>query len=212
MLDYLCDGCKEHFEQVKTRLTSMGIDYTVNPTIVRGLDYYTRTVFEFVSTEIGAQGTVCAGGRYDGLVSEMGGPELPSLGFGMGLERLLMLMEKQGCEFPPVKRPDIYIAPMGAQAELKAEEFCSALRREGFAALTDLNGRGLKAQMKYAGKLNARYVVVLGENELNEQKARLKNMDTSKERDIDLKNIVKEFYSHSLDDSFAAMEESVEKM
>ena len=95
----------------------MGIDYVINPTIVRGLDYYTRTVFEFVSTEIGAQGTVCAGGRYDGLVSEMGGPELPSLGFGMGLERLLILMEKQGCEFPAVKRPDIYIAPMGEKAE-----------------------------------------------------------------------------------------------
>lgn len=212
MLDYLCDDCREHFEQVKTRLSAMNIDYVINPTIVRGLDYYTRTVFEFVSTEIGAQGTVCAGGRYDGLVSEMGGPELPSLGFGMGLERLLIIMEKQGCAFPPVKRPDIYVAPMGETAGIKAEELCAALRREGFAAITDLNGRGLKAQMKYAGKLNARYVIVLGDNELAEGKAKLKNMDTSEQRDINIADIVKEFYSHSLDDSFAAMEQSVENM
>ena len=190
----------------------MNIDYVINPTIVRGLDYYTRTVFEFVSSEIGAQGTVCAGGRYDGLVSEMGGPELPSLGFGMGLERLLILMEKQGCAFPPIKRPDIYVAPMGEAAGIKAEELCAALRREGFAAITDLNGRGLKAQMKYAGKLNARYVIVLGDNELAEGKAKLKNMDTSEQRDVNLADIVKEFYSHSLDDSFAAMEQSVENM
>ncbi len=212
MLEFLCDECKEHFEEVKSRLSQMGIKFVINPTIVRGLDYYTRTVFEFVSTEIGAQGTVCAGGRYDGLVSEMGGPELPSLGFGMGIERLLMLMEKQGCEFPQVRRPDIYIAPMGKSAELKCAEYCSLLRREGFSAITDLNGRGLKAQMKYAGKLGAKYTLVLGENELAEGKAKLKNMDTSEQRDIGLSDIVKEFYSLSLDDSFAAMQESVENI
>lgn len=212
MLDYLCDECSNHFEEVKSRLSAMKINYVINPSIVRGLDYYTRTVFEFVSSEIGAQGTVCAGGRYDGLVAEMGGPQLPSLGFGMGLERLLLLMEKQGCDFPPQKRPDIYIAPMGKSAELKAAEFCSQLRREGFAAVTDLNGRGLKAQMKYAGKLGARYVLVLGENELQEKKGNLKNMDSSAQREIGLENITEEFYRLALDDSFADMQASIENM
>lgn len=131
MLDYLCDDCREHFEQVKARLSAMNIDYVINPAIVRGLDYYTRTVFEFVSTEIGAQGTVCAGGRYDGLVSEMGGPELPSLGFGMGLERAAHPYGKAGLCIPAGKRPDIYVAPREKR------------RHKGRGALRSAQKRGL---------------------------------------------------------------------
>ncbi len=209
MLDYICDDCKAHFDGVKARLDAMGIGYTVNPAIVRGLDYYTRTVFEFVSTEIGAQGTVCGGGRYDGLVEEMGGPHLPSLGFGMGLERLLMLMKAQGVAFPPDKKPELYIVPMGEAAQVAAAGYCEQLRREGFAALTDLNGRGLKAQMKYANKLNTGYTLVLGDDELSSGKANIKNMATGEQTTVTLEKITDEFYQIVMESAFDAMEESV---
>ena len=116
IIDYICDDCSKHFESVKKYLEKMYIEYTVNPRIVRGLDYYTRTVFEFVSNDIGAQGTVCGGGRYDGLIEELGGPHTPSLGFGMGLERVMLVMEAQGCEFPTPEKTMVYLAPMGEAA------------------------------------------------------------------------------------------------
>ena len=136
MLDYLCDDCREHFESVKKLLEAMNIDYTVNPKIVRGLDYYTRTVFEFVSKSIGAQGTVCGGGRYDGLVEELGGQHTPSLGFGLGIGRLLLLLESQGIEIPDDSGCDIYIAPMGEKALVEAVRLTSDLRSEGISAQT----------------------------------------------------------------------------
>ncbi len=186
VLDYICDDCRNHFEGVKAQLDTLGIAYKINPHIVRGLDYYTRTVFEFVSTDLGAQSTVCGGGRYDGLIAQMGGQPTPALGFGMGLERLLMVMEAQGCAFPEDKRCDVYLAPMGEGASLLASKLCKALRDEGFIAQCDLVGRGLKAQMKYANKIGARFTVVLGDDEVASGKARLKNMDSGEETEVSL--------------------------
>ena len=176
VLDYLCDECKKHFEQVKSYLTAMNIEYTVNPHIVRGLDYYTRTVFEFVSGDIGAQSTVCGGGRYDGLVAQMGGPSVPSLGFAMGIERLMLVLKNQGKELPSADKPDLYIAALGEKAQLKTAELCAALRADGFKVETDICGRGLEAQMKYANKIGAKYSLVLGDTEIGENSASLKNM------------------------------------
>lgn len=136
--DYLCDECKEHFASVQKYLDAAGVEYTVNPTIVRGLDYYTKTVFEFVTDFIGAQGTVCGGGRYDGLIEELGGKHLPSLGFAMGIERLLMLMDKQGIEIPKPSTCDLYVAVMGESASLKSFEIIKAVRSCGLIAETDI--------------------------------------------------------------------------
>ncbi len=192
VLDYLCDDCREHFEQVKAHLTAANIEYTVNPHIVRGLDYYTRTVFEFVSGDIGAQSTVCGGGRYDGLVSQMGGPSVPSLGFGMGLERLMMVLNSQNTELPEAPTCDLYIAAMGKNAQMKAFELCSQLREEGYAAETDICSRGLKAQMKFANKISAKYSLVLGDDEIESGKAKLKDMQEGCETEIELCEIVEE--------------------
>ncbi len=186
MLDYLCDECREHFEGVKKHLDSAGLDYKVNTSIVRGLDYYTKTVFEFVSGDIGAQSTVCGGGRYDGLVGQMGGPQMPSLGFAMGIERLLMVMDSQNANFPQRKTPDIYIGTMGEDARLAATKICFRLREEGFSAITDVTGRSVKAQMKYADKIGAAYSIIIGDNELSEKKAVFKNMKTGEQREVEL--------------------------
>ena len=182
ILDYLCEDCKNHFESLKDILSSMGIAFTVNPKIVRGLDYYTRTVFEFVTTEIGAQGTVCGGGRYDGLVQQLGGQPTPALGFAAGLERLIITMEKQGCEFIAPEPCDIYLASMGDAAQKKCVELAVMLRDEGFKVEYDIVGRGLKAQMKYADKIGACYCMVVGDNELEAGKAELKNMTDKDDR------------------------------
>ncbi len=207
ILDYLCDECKEHFEKVKSYLDAAEIKYTINPQIVRGLDYYTKTVFEFITTEIGSQGAVCAGGRYDGLAEELGGPKLPSLGFAMGLERILILMEKQNCEFPIDDVADVYIAPMGENATAEAIKLCNELREEGFTAVTDLSGRGLKAQMKYANKIGAKFSMVIGDNELENKKATLKNMITGENQEIDLPDGLSDaIYKAGIDNILAAAE------
>lgn len=198
VLDYLCDECREHFEAVKGYLTAQNIEFKVNPHIVRGLDYYTKTVFEFVSNSIGAQGTVCGGGRYDGLIEELGGQKTPSLGFGMGLERLMLLMEAQDCEFPQDKVPDLFIVALGDKATLKAVEIAKDMRTEGYTCLYDLNGRSLKAQMKYANKLGAKYVIVLGDKEVEEKIATLKNMKDGEETEIALDTFVSGYYSITL--------------
>ncbi len=193
VIDFLCDDCKEHFEGVKAHLTAMGIDFKVNPHIVRGLDYYTRTVFEFVSGDIGAQSTVCGGGRYDGLISQMGGPSVPSLGFGMGIERLMLVLKNQGIELPEAKKTDLYIAALGKDAQLKATALCSELRSEGYKVETDICARGLKAQMKFANKIGAKFTIVLGDDEIANGKAKLKDMAEGTEREIKLDEIVEEF-------------------
>lgn len=178
ILDYLCEDCREHFEKLQQYLTAMDIKFEINPKIVRGLDYYTKTVFEFVTTDIGAQGTVCGGGRYDGLIETLSGKPCPALGFAMGLERLILTMEKQGLDFAAEDTCDIYIASMGEAASVKAMQMCAELRADGVSAECDVVGRGLKAQMKYADKLGAKFSVVLGDSELENQTAELKNMQT----------------------------------
>lgn len=206
VIDYLCDECKEHFENVQKYLKAQNIEYTINPQIVRGLDYYTKTVFEFVSNSIGAQGTVCGGGRYDGLVEELGGQHTPSLGFAMGIERLMLLMEAQGCEFPEAEKPDLFIVALGEKATLKAVEIAKDMREEGFSALLDLNQRSVRAQIKYADKLGAKFNVVIGDNEVEAKTAKLKNMQTGEETEINLDTFVSGFYSISLNEQLADLE------
>lgn len=206
VLDYLCDECKEHFEKTKSYLDAMNIEYIVNPQIVRGLDYYTKTVFEFVADSIGTQGTVCGGGRYDGLIEELGGQHTPSLGFGMGLERLQLVMEAQGCEFPEPSRPDLFIVAMGDKATLKAVEIAKDMRDEGYSVVYDLNGRSLRAQMKYADKISAKYNVVIGDNEVDTKSAVLKDMATGEQSNISLETFVSGFYSITLDSQLKDLE------
>lgn len=206
-LDYLCDDCKEHFEGLKKRLDALGIAYTVNPRIVRGLDYYTKTVFEFVSGDIGAQSTVCGGGRYDGLIKSLGGADQPGIGYAMGVERLLMVLEAQGIEIPKPNPCDLYIASMGEAASVFAMKLAADLRSEGFAAESDLIGRSLKAQMKYADKIGAKYSMVIGDNELAEGRAKVKNMSTGETADLDLNgDLSKFFYDQELSELASALE------
>lgn len=204
--DYLCEECGEHFTKVQEYLKVMNIEYTVNPKIVRGLDYYTKTVFEFVSNSIGAQGTVAGGGRYDGLVDELGGQKTPSLGFAMGLERLMMLMEIQNVPFPDANTPDLFVVALGDKATLKAFEIVKDMRAEGFTALMDLNQRSVRAQMKYADKLGAKFNIVIGDNEVENGTAKLKNMTTGEETDIALETFVSGFYNISLSEQLADLE------
>ncbi len=206
ILDYLCDDCREHFESVKKYLNAMNIEYTVNPRIVRGLDYYTKTVFEFIADSIGAQGTVCGGGRYDGLIDELGGQKTPSLGFGMGLERLQLVMEAQGCEFPKPPTVDLFIAAIGEKAKLKAVEIAKDMRDEGFSVVYDLNDRSIRAQMKYADKLGAEFNVVIGDSEVEEGVAKLKNMASGNSTDINLTTFVSGFYSVSMEEQLKDLE------
>lgn len=193
-LDYLCDECREHFEGLKKRLDALGIAYTVNPRIVRGLDYYTKTVFEFVSGDIGAQSTVCGGGRYDGLIKSLGGADQPGIGYAMGIERLLMVLEAQGIQIPKPSPCDLYIASMGENAPVFAMKLASDLRNEGFAAESDLIGRSLKAQMKYADKIDAKYSMVIGDDELAAGKAKVKNMATGETHELDLNGDLSKFF------------------
>lgn len=193
--DYLCDECREHFEQVQRYLDVAGVEYSVNPTIVRGLDYYTKTVFEFVTDFIGAQGTVCGGGRYDGLIEELGGKHLPSLGFAMGIERLLMLMDKQGIEIPKPSSCDLYVATMGDKAKEKAFSLIKSVRDCGLIAETDVVGRGLRPQMKYADKIGAKFSLVLGDNEIEQNKAEVKNMMTGEKLTLALDEAFAERFS-----------------
>lgn len=186
ILDYLCDECREHFETLQKYLKAMNIDFKINPKIVRGLDYYTKTVFEFVSSDIGSQSTVCGGGRYDGLIEQLGGKPTPALGFAMGLERIIMVMENQNCDFLQPRTCDLYIAPMDAQSVEKAMEITSKLREYGYWVEYDVVGRTLKSQMKYADKINASFTLVLGENELLSNKAKVKNMKTGEQLELNL--------------------------
>ena len=192
MLDYLCDDCKAAFEALKTNLDAMGISFVVDPRIVRGLDYYTKTAFEFVTTKIGAQGTICGGGRYDHLVEEIGGPSIPGVGFGLGKERLLILMEQNDIVVDDPNVPDISVSFIGDKARLYALDLVHKLRACGFSAIIDTLNRNLKGQMKYANKLNARYSVVIGENEIEKRIVTLKNMYSGEQKEISAIDITKE--------------------
>lgn len=184
MREFLCEECKDHFADVKKGLDNLGIQWVENPTIVRGLDYYTKTVFEFVHTGAGAQGTVCGGGRYDGLIEELGGKPTPAVGFGLGIERLLMVMEAEGAKIPADAVPKIYFCDMGGETRMLAQSLAARLRAKGIWAEHDLMGRGLKAQMKYANKLGAEYTAVIGETELAEGKGKLKRMSDGIETEV----------------------------
>jgi len=185
-IDYLCDDCREHFENVKKYLDECGIAYTVNPTIVRGLDYYTKTVFEFVHESAGAQGVVCGGGRYDGLVGMLGGNPTPGVGFGMGIERLINVAESEGIEFPSARVPDLYIGFIGDKGRDMARKLVYDLQDSGVSAVYDINLRSLKAQLKYADKLGARFSIVLGDDEVDQMKCKLKNMKDGTETVVDI--------------------------
>ncbi|MBQ9415206.1 MAG: histidine--tRNA ligase [Clostridia bacterium] len=205
MIDYLCDDCKTHFDRVKACLDAAQLPYEVDVHIVRGLDYYTRTVFEFVSDALGAQAVVCGGGRYDGLIEELGGNHLPSLGFGMGIERLLMVLEAQEASMPEPPRTELYLAPMGERAVTACFEMALRLREGGVSVQTDLTGRGLKAQMKYADKIGARFVIVVGDDELDTGKAVLKEMETGEQTELMLDELYTTLYNKALDRELAGM-------
>ncbi len=189
LLDNICDDCNSHFETLKKYLDAMGIEYKIDGTIVRGLDYYTKTVFEIVSNNIGAKGTVCGGGRYNGLVESLGGPEVPGVGFGLGIERLMLLIDTLNVEIPNEETPDIFIANIGENADLYVQKLCADLRSAGISAERDYLKRSVKAQMKYADKIGAKYTMVLGDDEINTKKANIKNMATGEQENIDFSDI-----------------------
>ena len=214
MLEYLCGDCSTHFEKVKTMLDQSNIDYIVNPSIVRGLDYYTRTVFEFINTDDKGTTLVCGGGgRYGGLLKQLGGPDLEGIGFAMGIERLLMVMEKQGCDFPPENTCDIFIVSMGDDATTKAFSLANILRGDGFFVQSDLVGRSLKAQMKYANKIGAKYTIVLGDTEIADNQATLKSMFGGKNAVVPLDDgFCDAIYNEIMDSAYANLETALENI
>lgn len=193
ILDYLCDDCAAHFESLKAMLTENGVSYEIDPNIVRGLDYYSKTVFEFVSTAIGAQGTVCGGGRYDTLIENLGGSPTPAVGFAVGIERLILLMQNTGVPFGEEPTVTVYLAGMDEPSRKKAFAIAQELRRNGISAEIDLMGRSIKAQFKYAGKTGAKYVAVIGSNELENGVMSVKNMSTSTSETVAFPDAVKYF-------------------
>lgn len=192
MLDYLCDDCKAAFESLKANLYAMGITFIVDPKIVRGLDYYTKTAFEFVTTKIGAQGTICGGGRYDHLVEEIGGPSIPGVGFGLGKERLLLLMEQNDIMLDDPNIPDLAISFIGDKARLYALGLAHNLRTNGNSVVIDTLNRNLKGQMKYANKLATRYSVVIGDDEIEKGVVTLKDMKSGEQKEINASDLTKE--------------------
>lgn len=193
ILDYLCDDCKAHFNKVQSLLTACGVEYKIDANIVRGLDYYTKTVFEFVSENIGAQGTVCGGGRYDKLISEFGGGDVPGVGFAVGIERLLLLLESTGVEIPDSNKVKIYLAPMGNAESEKAFSIVNLLRQNGIIAETDHMQRGIKSQFKYADKIGAEYVGVIGSDELEKGIVKVKKMADGSEFTLEFDKVVEFF-------------------
>lgn len=185
-IDYLCSDCKTHFNTLLRLLDGMGIPYTVDPSIVRGLDYYTRTVFEFIADGIGAQSTVCGGGRYDGLVEQLGGAPLPAIGFAMGITRVILALRAEGLPEPTPAAPRLYIAALGEDAAVAASIITERLRSTGAYVECDLVNRSLKAQMKYANKIGADYTLILGDNELTAGRAMLRDMKNSTQTEVEL--------------------------
>lgn len=185
ILDYLDDECREHFEKLKTYLTALGIEYKVDPLIVRGLDYYTKTVFEIINKDI----TVCGGGRYDGLIEEIGGPQMGAFGFAIGLERLIMTIEQEGIEIPKPRAIDLFIVSMDEKSKIESLKLANALRERNIKCEVNHMTRNVKGQMKYSNKIEAAFTIVLGETELSSNKAKLKRMSDGEQIDIELTNI-----------------------
>lgn len=195
MIDYLCDECSKHFEKVKEYLDIAEIEYKVDPKIVRGLDYYTKTAFEFISNEIGSQSTVCGGGRYDGLVEELGGPDIPAVGFGMGIERLLLTLENNGIEISKEEGIDIFIVTIGERADKEAFKLLNNIRKSKISADKDYLGRSIKAQFKYSDKLEAKYTIVIGDEEVDKGVVSLKDMKTGEQEEVKLSSLIDELKS-----------------
>lgn len=191
ILDYLCDDCRKAFTDIKLLLDEMNIAYIVDSGIVRGLDYYTKTAFEFISKRLGSQGTVCGGGRYDHLVKEIGGQDLTGVGFGMGKERLLMLMSENGHIFGGIYKPDYFVAFVSGEARLYAINLVNALRNSGKSAVIDVCERKLKSQMKLADKVDAKYSIIIGEDEINSNKLTIKDMTTGNQIKVDKNELLK---------------------
>lgn len=193
MADHLCDDCKDHFTKLKSYLDEMGINYVVDKKIVRGLDYYKRTAFEIISNDLGAQSTVCGGGRYDGLVEQIGGPSgYSGIGFGLGAERLLLTLEANGVEIDNPNHTDIFVVTIGDRAKLKSFSILKDLRVNHISADKDHLDRSLKAQFKYSNKINSRYTIVIGDDELDKDEATLKNMETGDQKLIKISELVNE--------------------
>ena len=185
ILDHICESCQDHFSEVRKYLEAMEIPYEVDKGIVRGLDYYSKTVFEIVNKDI----TVCGGGRYDYLIEEIGGPHIPAVGFGMGIERLLLTLEAEGIAIKEPNRIDVFIASMGEVAALKAASIATKLRSQGIKVDIDHMGKKLKGQMKHANKINAKFTMILGDDELARGIASLKNMETGEQQEVKLEII-----------------------
>ncbi len=190
MLEHLCEECDDHFSRMKSYLEVMKVPYIVDPGIVRGLDYYNRTAFEFVSNDIGAQGTVCGGGRYDGLIESVGGPAVPGVGFGMGIERLLLTLDSQGIEIPKPAPMDVFIVAMGEPAFVKGMELLCTLRTSGIKSEIDHLKRSTKAQFKFADKVGAHFSLIIGDDELAKGEAQLKDMRTGEQKGVAFEEIV----------------------
>lgn len=182
VLDHLCAGCNDHFARTRQHLEAVGTAYSINARMVRGLDYYTRTTFELVTGLLGSQSAVAAGGRYDGLISDLGGPQLPGIGFAMGVERVALLLAEKDFR----KRPDLFIAALGESAQNMAFRLMSGLQKEGAAVEIDYEGKSLKSQMRRADKFNARFTLIIGDDELTKGAAGLKNMDEGTQSDVEL--------------------------
>lgn len=197
ILDYLSERSQKHFEAVKAMLTGLGIDFQIDSNMVRGLDYYTDTIFEIMSAAhgMGSQSTICAGGRYDGLVEELGGPKTPGFGFALGIERVLLTMEAEKIEMPILKEVDVFVVGIGEETNMETLKLVQAIRNFGFSADRDFMNRKPKAQFKTATKLNAKFVITIGETELNEGIAKIKLMENRTEKTVPLVNIYKEFPS-----------------
>ena len=196
LTDNLCDDCKEHFAKVQEYLTKIGIPFELDPRLVRGLDYYTNTAFEIMYAPLGAQSTVCGGGRYDGLIEEVGGPSTPGIGFAIGMERLLLTLKEQGLMPPVPKKQPVFIVALGDAAKTQAFDLQQQLRAKGMYAEIDLLGRSMKGQMKSANKLNADYTVIIGEEELASGQAQVRNMATKEQVSVPLDGIVAYMETH----------------
>lgn len=190
LIDYLCEDCNEHFESLKKQLENLEIKYEIDSSIVRGLDYYTRTVFEFKSENVGTQGTICGGGRYDGLVESMGGASVPGIGFAMGAERFLMECAAQEIEISKPNYVKVYIASLSDSTKPFINKLCLNLRKAGIGCEQDLVGRAFKAQMKYANKSGVPYVIVIGDDEITNQKVNVKNMADGSQTEVEIDKIV----------------------
>lgn len=188
--DCLCDECRDHFSRVQEYLRTAGISFQLDPRLVRGLDYYTKTAFEVKYAPLGAQSAVAGGGRYDGLVEEIGGNPTPAVGFAVGLERVLLALEQQQLLPALPDAVDVFVVALGENVQTAAFQLLMAMRAAGLSAQMDFAGRSMKAQMKQANKANARFVVILGEDEVREQAATLRNMQTSEQEKVTMKEII----------------------